>query len=109
MDAAAQVPSWITLLIQVPLVGVFIWYSLEMSKRSAETQKAFMDALEKRDTAFENRNSAVIKAIDNLNTAICHQLEALDKGQEEHDRFVRENFTKVNTKAARAKGQAGAD
>ena len=41
MPDATQVPSWVTLLIQVPLVGVFIWYSLEMSKRGAEAQKAF--------------------------------------------------------------------
>ena len=105
MDTAAQVPSWITLLIQVPLVGVFIWYSLEMAKRSSDSQKAFMDALDKRDAAFENRNTAVIKAIDNLNTAICHQLESLDRAHEEHDRFVRENFTKVNTKSTRVKSQ----
>jgi hypothetical protein len=48
MDAAAQVPSWITLLIQVPLVGVFIWYSLEMAKRSAESQRAICSS-KKRD------------------------------------------------------------
>ena len=90
------------MLIQVPLVGVFIWYSLEMSKRSAETQRAFMEALDKRDQAFENRNTAVIKAIDNLNTAICHQLESLDKSHEEHDKYVRENFGKVAAKASKA-------
>lgn len=94
MDAAAQVPSWVTLLIQVPLVGVFIWYSLEMAKRSADSQRAFMEALEKRDSSFESRNTAVIKAIDNLNAAICMQMQEMEKGQLEHDRFVRENFTK---------------
>lgn len=85
-------PNWVTLLIQVPLVGVFIWYSLEMAKRSSESQKAFMESLEKRDTAFEIRNSAVIHAIDNLNAAICIQLKEIDKNHEEHDRFVREKL-----------------
>ena len=93
MPDATQVPSWVTLLIQVPLVGVFIWYSLEMSKRGAEAQKAFMDALDKRDHAFEQRNSAVIKAIDNLNNSICAQIKEAERNHEEHDRFVREKLT----------------
>lgn len=105
MDAAAQVPSWITLLIQVPLVGVFIWYSLEMAKRSAESQRAFMDALDKRDQAFESRNTAVIKAIDNLNQSICAQINEIERGHNEHDKYVRENFARVNTKTTRAKSQ----
>lgn len=93
--------AWVSLLIQVPLVGVFIWYSLEMAKRSAESQRAFMDALDKRDQAFDNRNTAVIRTIDNLNNAICTQLKEMDKNHDEHDRFVRENFAK--TKVSRAK------
>jgi uncharacterized coiled-coil protein SlyX len=97
MDAA---PNWVTLLIQVPLVGVFIWYSLEMAKRSSESQKAFMESLEKRDTAFEIRNSAVIHAIDNLNAAICIQLKELDKNHEDHDRYVRD---KLSTRSSRSK------
>jgi hypothetical protein len=63
--------SWLNLLIQIPLVGVFIWYSLEMSKRAAETQTRFMDALDKRDMAFEARNRAVIEHIQNLDVHIC--------------------------------------
>lgn len=97
MDASAA-PSWLTLLIQVPLVGVFIWYSLEMAKKNSEAQRAFMDALDKRDSAFETRNKAVIDAIGNLNSAICTQLKEVERSNEEHDRFVRENFTKVNTR-----------
>ncbi len=103
MDAAAQVPSWITLLIQVPLVGVFIWYSLEMSKRSAESQKAFMDALDKRDQAFENRNTAVIKAIDNLNSSICLQIKELKDDHDSHDKYVREKLPTIAPRATRAK------
>lgn len=103
MDTAAQVPSWITLLIQVPLVGVFIWYSLEMAKRSSDSQKAFMDALDKRDSAFEMRNTAVIRTIDNLNAAICHQLESIDKSHEEHDKYVRDKLSSIGAKTSRAK------
>jgi len=101
MDPTAVVPSWVTLLIQVPLVGVFIWYSLEMSKRSAESQKVFLDALDKRDEAFERRNKAVIDAISALNNAICAQLKQIEHGQDMHDQYVRENFNKVSARAAR--------
>lgn len=95
-------PNWVTLLIQVPLVGVFIWYSLEMAKRSSESQKAFMESLEKRDNAFEIRNSAVIHAIDNLNSAICVQLKEMDKNHEEHDRYVREKLSTVTTRRSKS-------
>lgn len=80
--------QWISLLIQVPLVGVFIWFALT-------NQKQFMDALDKRDEAFEKRNTAVIDAIDRLNNAIDARLHELDCRQEEHDRWVRENVNRV--------------
>jgi hypothetical protein len=100
MPDATQVPSWITLLIQVPLVGVFIWYSLEMSKRSAESQRAFMEALDKRDHAFEQRNTAVIQAINNLNASICAQIKEAERAHEDHDRYVRD---KLSTRSSRSK------
>lgn len=95
--------SWISLLIQVPLVGVFIWYSLEMSKRMQENQMKFMDALDKRDDAFEKRNQAVISAINSLNSSICANLEKIQESQEDHDRFVRE--CEVTKKAKRLKDE----
>ena len=107
MDAAAQVPSWITLLIQVPLVGVFIWYSLEMSKRSAESQRAFMDALDKRDASFEQRNTAVIKAIDNLNLSICAQIKEAERNHDEHDKYVRDKLPTISPRSRPAKGSTG--
>lgn len=107
MDAAAQVPSWITLLIQVPLVGVFIWYSLEMSKRSAESQRAFMEALDKRDQAFEQRNTAVIKAIDNLNTSICAQIKEAERAHDDHDKYVREKLPMISSRSRSTKGSTG--
>ena len=102
MEAAASVPSWLTLLIQVPLVGVFVWYSLEMAKRSSEAQKAFMDALDKRDAAFEARNTAVITAINSMNNSICAQLREIERVHEEHDKYVRENLNRA-TNRSRAK------
>ena len=103
MDATT-VPSWVTLLIQVPLVGVFIWYSLEMSKRAAESQQAFMNALDRRDQAFEGRNKATIEAISHLNDAICLQLKELERSNDEHDKLVRANFAKMNAKRTKGAG-----
>lgn len=81
----------ISLLIQVPLVGVFIWFALQ-------NQREFMKALDKRDEAFEKRNAAVIEAINQLNAAISAQLHELNCSQEEHDKFVRENIARARGK-----------
>ena len=54
-----------------------------------------MNALDKRDSAFENRNKAVIDAIVNLNNAFCAQLKEVERGADEHDRYVRESFVKI--------------
>jgi hypothetical protein len=88
--------NWVSLLIQVPLVGVFIWYSLEMNKRMVQSQEKFMDALDRRDAAFENRNNSVITAINHMNESICLQLTNVQKQQEEHDRYVRDNTVTAN-------------
>ena len=80
--------TWVNLLIQVPLVGVFIWFALT-------NQREFMAALDKRDEAFEKRNAAVIAAIDRLNAAIDARLNELASTSEEHDRWVRENVNRV--------------
>lgn len=90
--------SWLSLLIQVPLVGVFIWYSLEMNKRGNETQKTFMDALDKRDEAFDKRNAAIIQVIERMNDSICTQLKDLAEQHDAHDRYVHDNIAKTRVK-----------
>ena len=90
--------SWLSLLIQVPLVGVFIWYSLEMNKRGNETQKTFMDALDRRDIAFDKRNAAIIQVIERMNDSICAQLKDISEQHDAHDRYVHENIAKSRTK-----------
>lgn len=86
-------PTLLQVLIQVPLVGAFILYSLEMNKRMVEAQKAFMEALDKRETAFNERNQALIGAIEAMNHAICASVETLEKDHSEHDKFVRERLS----------------
>ena len=90
--------SWVSLLIQVPLVGVFVWFSLEMSKRNTEAQRAFMEALDKRDAAYEKRNQAVIETINLMNQSVCAQLQRLGDDHDEHDRFVRERLASASAK-----------
>jgi hypothetical protein len=68
--------EWMSLLVQVPLVGIFVWFALEMNKRASEAQQMFMSALDKRDEEFEKRNLAVVDAIKNLNTVICDESAA---------------------------------
>lgn len=84
--------SWVTLLIQVPLVGVFIWYSLEMDKRGKDSQRLYMEALDKRDAEYDKRNSALINAINSMSSAIQAEIGNLAECQTEHDKFVRENI-----------------
>jgi hypothetical protein len=50
--------SWASLLIQVPLVGVFIWYSLE-------SQKRYQTSMDKRDEAYL---TALDKITDRMDT-----------------------------------------
>jgi len=88
MDTAAtSIPNWVTLLIQVPLVGVFIWYSLQAQQR-------FMDSLDKRDAAFERRNEATINAINTMQAAIMTELRETNQRMDEHDRYVRANVAR---------------
>lgn len=59
---------WVNLLIQIPLVGAFIWYSLQ-------AQKAYMDSLDKRDSAYEKRNAAIVRSIEQL----CEKIDDTNK------------------------------
>lgn len=61
---------WSKLLSEVPLVGVFIVYTLYIIK-------VFMDELAKHDAAFEKRNTAVIEAIHDLNKSICGKIDRI--------------------------------
>jgi len=93
----ANIEAWMALLIQVPFVGVFIYYSLKKDERAAQTQQSFMDALQKRDEAFERRNAALIDTINTMNAAICVELGKLREEQDDHDRFVRTKLERQTT------------
>jgi hypothetical protein len=58
----------VNLLIQVPLVGAFIIYSLY-------AQRSYLEALSKKEAAFEKRNAAVIEAIQDMNKSICAKID----------------------------------
>jgi hypothetical protein len=58
--------DWTSILLQVPLVAVFIWYSRDANKQFSET-------LAKRDELYEARNNVLVHAIE-ANTAATIQL-----------------------------------
>ena len=86
------VEPWIALLVQVPLVGVFIWYSLQIAKRTEDTQRMFIEALDKRDLAYTERNKAVVDIIGNVNSAIIAELKALRQLMADHDLEMRDRL-----------------
>ena len=63
----------IGLLIQVPLLGVFIWYSLHLQKR-------FDESLNRRDELYEKRNSALVEAI----TALTREISCMSDRELAH-------------------------
>lgn len=99
----ANIEAWVALLVQVPLVGVFIWYSLKKDDRSAQSQQAFMDALDRRDTAFEKRNFALIETVSAMNASILTALSSLQNNMDEHDRYTREKLDRASGSRATTK------
>lgn len=58
--------SAVSLLIQVPLVGVFIWFSLRMVEKMEHQEERFLDSLNKRDEASQKRDEAYLLALDEI-------------------------------------------
>jgi len=61
--------DWAGLLAQIPLVGIFIWYTLEREKRFTATldkrEELYQKSMEKRD---EHYLAALDKISDKLDT-----------------------------------------
>lgn len=65
--------DWPSFLLQLPVVAIFIWYSLQMQKNANEMQTRYLDALDKRDAEYEKRNQAVVEALGNVAKELsCH-------------------------------------
>lgn len=73
-----NIEAGIALLIQIPLVGIFIWYSIYMSKIASQSHEKFMTALDKRDVEFEKRNDKVCANLDKLAEAISRMDTNID-------------------------------
>jgi hypothetical protein len=60
----------ISLLVQVPLVAVFVWFTLEMTKRHSEAEMAmaarFQEEQKRRDEAQERRDLAYVQALGRI-------------------------------------------
>lgn len=78
-----MIPEYlIRLLIEVPILGVFVWYTLTSSTK-------YLESLDKRDDAFERRTKALIDSINTNNRAILDSLSELKRENTEHDNYVR--------------------
>lgn len=76
MNTTSTIMDWTQIVLQLPIVAAFIWYSLEMQKR-------FQESMDKRDSAY---------------------LEALNKVTEKletHDRRVEEALVKPNRRTGK--------
>jgi hypothetical protein len=71
--------DWTSVLIQIPIVAVFIWYSRDISKQ-------FTNAIDKRDESYEKRNNALVEAI-RANTVATIEL---CKAMSNHDTWTHE-------------------
>ena len=61
--------DWTALVTQAPMIAAFIWFALEMNKRSQDQQRAFIEALDRRDQAYEKRNEAICDALEKQTAA----------------------------------------
>lgn len=95
--------TWIAILGQIPFVAVFIWYSLEVGKQARQAQDRFLEALDKRDDAFERRNEKLVTAMDVNNRAVLDTLARMESTVCEHDRLVRDKLGEATKRETKGK------
>lgn len=84
--------TWIAVLSQIPFVAVFVWYSLEVGKQARQAQDRFLEALDKRDMAFENRTKSLVETMNVNNRATLDALARMEEAACAHDRLVRDKL-----------------
>ena len=87
--------TWIAVLSQIPFVAVFVWYSLEVGKQARQAQDRFLEALDKRDIAFENRTKSLVDTMNVNNRATLDSLARMESTVCEHDRLVRNKLNDI--------------
>ena len=80
------------LIAQAPYLVAFIWFALEINKGQKAEHTQFLEALDRKDKAFEQMVNSLIKKMDEDNARISEAIEILCRAQTEHDRFVREHM-----------------
>lgn len=88
----------VNLIVQIPLVGVFIWFILEKDKRSDEASK-------NRDEQWRNflveqreQNNAAIARLAEEIKVIATQVSVLNSVLSAHDAASRERISKLTRK-----------
>ena len=90
--------DWYAVLVQIPIVAVFIWFSERM-------YKSFAEALNRRDEMYELRNAALVKAIEASTQTIARMCESIGT----HDAWTHEALddpSKTRPRNRRAGDQA---
>ena len=88
--------SWVQLLIQIPLVGAFMWFVLEQQKRDTQERAA-------RDTAWQtfltDQRAATVAALSEVSRELGKVADHLNRLQgtvEQHDVIMREAIQRRN-------------
>lgn len=84
--------GWINLLGQVPLVAVFIWYTLELTKRNQE-------AAEKRDAQMQTFLKEQRDADRAILTQLVDELHGVRTCLDSHDRKTDEAISVMRDRA----------
>ncbi|HPL81259.1 MAG TPA: hypothetical protein PLU23_02035 [Anaerolineaceae bacterium] len=87
--------TWIAVLSQIPFVAVFVWYSLEVGKQARQAQDRFLEALDKRDDAFERRTEKMVTAMDVNNRAVLDTLARMENSACAHDVATRDKLNDI--------------
>lgn len=70
--------DWVLLIGQVPFVAAIIWFAIVKDRQTAKMISAFLTALDRRDHAYNQRNVAVVRAINEAGKATCSRLDRLE-------------------------------
>lgn len=88
------------LLLQIPLVGAFIWFVLEKDKRDKVAQEKRDEMLQK---VLDMKSTAEREAMQKL----VSQLGRMNQNFEEHDRFLRDAVSTMRERTRPRKSQPG--
>jgi hypothetical protein len=86
MTAGAE--AWVSLLIQVPLVGIFVWFTLQLTKNYQSSQ-------EKRDTEWRDFLREQREQGNNAIGRLAEEIKCLNGGVTEVKTLIQNHDSRV--------------